>query len=113
VPKFNMMKIWSQVSGLRGLSSGNVKLFSGNIFGERPLVDANEWDLHVKVVCGCRSSLHRYCLWWSGSGGDDTKQWYFLYTHTHTYLYYHLPRYTETNERCYRHLSCKLADYIY
>jgi hypothetical protein len=41
---------------LEGFSSGNIKLFSRNIYGERLLVDASEWDLHIKVVCGCRSS---------------------------------------------------------
>jgi hypothetical protein len=44
------------------------EFFSGKAFGGRQRV----------VVCGCRSSLHRYCLWWGG----DTKQWYFFYTHT-------------------------------
>jgi hypothetical protein len=81
----HVMKIWSQGSGFGGFSSGNINLFSGNIFGERSLVDANEWDLHVKMVYGWRSSLHRYCLWWSGSGDDDPKQCFF-FLHTHNFI---------------------------
>jgi hypothetical protein len=32
---------------------------------------------------------------------------------THTHLYYHLSRYAKTGERCYQHMSRKLADSIY
>jgi hypothetical protein len=51
------------VSGfwIRKIQLREHELLYGNIFGERPLVDDSEWDLHVKVVCGCKSSLHRYC----------------------------------------------------
>jgi hypothetical protein len=82
------MKIWSHDSGLGRFSSGSIKRFSENIFGERTLVDASEWDLHVKVACGCRSSLHRYCC-----GGVvaamTTQNNGISFTHTHTHTHTH------------------------
>jgi hypothetical protein len=42
-------------------SSGNMQLVSGTIFGERPLVDASERDLHVEVFCVCKFRPVQYC----------------------------------------------------
>jgi hypothetical protein len=85
---------------LEGFSSGNINFFSGNIYGERSLVDASEWDLHITVVCGCRPSLHRYCLWRCNSDDGGTKTMIFFHTH----FYCHLLPFTKTRERCYSSL---------
>jgi hypothetical protein len=106
------MKFRSQGSGIGGFSSGNMKLVSGTIFGERPLVDARERDLHVGVFCVWRFRLHQYCY-----GGVvaamATQTIVFLFHTTRTHLYYYMERFAKTSERCYRHLRRTLAYYSY
>jgi hypothetical protein len=78
------MKIWSQGSGLGRFSSESIKLFSGNIFVEKPSVDASEWNLHVKV-CVCRSSLHS-TFYGGVVAVMATQNNVISFTHTHTFV---------------------------